>query len=244
MKKLALIILCSGILFGGDITISKSFKLTGMIKPKLLFANVEVIGSSKLRNIGELKDSDRGSITSTLNSIIQKVKKDEICKGGSYSINPIFNYKDDRRNIIGQELSFRLECKFDESKIENYNAILKAINATISKNPLLALPQPQISSRITADEINAKKESLFNEFLGNINNIEEGYSKILNKTCSVSKISSSDDFSPAPLPRVMMSKSALNMSAEADSTYTNAPISADSEVAVNVALEIACKAGK
>lgn len=239
MKKLTLCLLFSGILFANDIVISKSFKEMGTIKPQSLFATIEIIGSSQLRNIGELENSDRKSITSILNSIIQDAKKDNICSGGSYAINPIFNYKDERRNIIGQDLRFSLECKFDENTLNKYNEILKIINEKVSKNPLLTLPQPRITSRITQEDINSKKESLFADFLSNINNIEANYSKILNKTCNVTKIDSSDSFAPAPLGRVMMA--AVNDSNEMDSTYTSAPISADTEVSINVVLQINCK---
>lgn len=242
MKKLTLcLLLFSGILFANEIVISKSFKEMGTIKPQSLFATIEITGSSQLRNIGELENSDRKSITNTLNSIIQDAKKDNICNGGSYSINPIFNYKDESRNVIGQDLRFNLECKFDENSLSKYNAILKTINEKVSQNPLLMLPQPKITSRITQEEINSKKESLFTDFLSSINNIEASYSKTLNKTCSVTKIDSNDDFAPVPLARVMMSDAAVNASDDMDSTYTNAPIGADTEVSINVVLQINCK---
>lgn len=240
MKKLALLgILCVG-LSAGEIVITKSFIQRGVVKPETLFATIRIDSSAKLRNIGELTQKDRGSITTALNAIIQEAKKSEICKGGSYSINPIVSYKDDKRNTIGQNVEFALNCKFSEVQLGEYNALLKQINAKVSKNTLLALPQPEIQSRITQIEISAKKEALFAEFLGDIGKITDNYAKLLGKTCEVRKISSQDSHS-IQVPRAMMAKAALNATAEMDSTHTKAPISEEVEVEIQVNLELGCK---
>ena len=240
MKKLALLGILFATLSAGEIVITKSFIQRGIVKPQTLFATIRIDSSAKLRNIGELTQKDRASITTTLNAIIQEAKKSEICKGGSYSINPIISYKDDKRNTIGQNVEFALNCKFSEAQLGEYNALLKQINAKISNNTLLALPQPQIESRITQIEISAKKEALFAEFLGDMGKIVDNYAKLLGKTCDVRKISSQDSHS-IQIPRAMMAKATLNATAEMDATHTKAPISEEVEVEIQVNLELACR---
>ncbi len=240
MKKLALLGILCAMLNAGEIVITKSFVTQGSVKPMMLFATIRIDSSAKLRNIGELTQKDRGSITSALNAIIQDAKEAKICKGGSYSINPIISYKDDKRNTIGQNVDFALDCKFSEANLSEYNALLKKINAQVSKNALLALPQPEVQSRITQIEINAKKEALFVEFLGGVGKIVDSYAKLLSKTCEVRKISSQDSHS-IQIPRYAMAKQALNATAEADTTHTKAPISEEVEVEIQVNLELACK---
>lgn len=245
MKKLALILVSilafGALLNAGEIVITKSFVQSGVAKPELLFATIRINSSAKLRNIGELTQKDRASITTALNAVIQDAKRSEICKGGSYSINPIISYKDDKRNTIGQNVEFALDCKFKEANLADYNALLKTINAKISKNALLSLPQPEIESRITQIEINAKKEALFAEFLRVSEQITDNYSKILGKTCEVRKITSQDS-SSIQTPRFAMAKGvALNATAEMDSTHTKAPISDEVEVELRINLELGCK---
>lgn len=240
MKKLALLGILCATLSAGEIIITKSFVQRGAVKPQTLFATIRIDSSAKLRNIGELTQKDRGSITTALNAIIQEAKKSEICKGGSYSINPIISYKDDKRNTIGQNVEFALDCKFSEAQLGEYNALLKKINAKVSKNALLALPQPEVQSHITQIEISAKKEALFAEFLGDMGKITDNYAKLLGKTCEVRKISSQDSHS-IQVPRYAMAKAALNATAEMDATHTKAPISEEVEVEIQINLELACR---
>ena len=244
MKKLALIFASifafGALLNAGEVIITKSFVQSGVAVPEMLFATIRINSSAKLRNIGELTQKDRASITTALNSIIQEAKKSAICKGGSYSINPIISYKDDKRNTIGQNVEFALDCKFKEASLGAYNALLKTINAKVAKNPLLSLPQPEIESRITQIEINAKKEELFAEFLRGMGQITDNYAKLLGKTCEVQKISSQDS-SSVQVPRFAMAKATLNASAEMDSTHTKAPISDEVEVEIRINLELGCK---
>ena len=241
MKKI-ISVLCAlcAFLVADEISISKSFIQSGTAKPALLFANIHIQSSAKLRNIGELTDKDRGTITTTLNAIIQEVKESEICTGGSYSINPIISYRDEKRVTIGQNVDFALHCKFVNEDLARYNALLKKINESIKKHPLLSLPQPAIESQITQVEINAKKEALFEEFLAKSGEITAHYSKILGKTCAVKQISTKDT-SSAQIPRFAMAKAAMNATAEADSTHTKAPISEDAEVEIVVNLTLNCK---
>lgn len=229
------------ILSANEITLSKSFIQSGVAKPALLFATIRIQSSAKLRNIGELTQKDRASITSTLNSIIQEAKKSEICTGGSYSITPIISYKDDKRNTIGQNVNWTLNCKFVDDDLKAYNALLKTINESVEKNPLLSLPQPEVESQITQPEINAKKEMLFADFLTQLDEIRQNYSKLLNKTCEVRKINTKDS-SSVQIPRNMaLSKGAVNATAEMDSTHTKAPISNEVEVEIYIDLELVCK---
>lgn len=242
MKKLCGILcgICI-ILNANEITLSKSFIQSGIAKSSLLFATIRIQSSAKLRNIGDLTQKDRASITSTLNSIIQEAKKSEICTGGSYSITPIISYKDDKRNTIGQNVNWTLNCKFVDDDLKTYNALLKIINESVEKNPLLSLPQPEVESQITQPEINAKKEMLFADFLTQIDEIKQNYSKLLNKTCEVKKINAKDS-SSVQIPRNMaLSKGAVNATAEMDSTHTKAPISNEVEVEIYIDLELVCK---
>lgn len=223
-----------------EISISKTFIQSGTAKPALLFANIHIQSSAKLRNIGELTDKNRGAITTTLNAIIQEVKESEICTGGSYSINPIISYRDEKRITIGQNVDFALQCKFVGDDLARYNALLKKINDAVKKNPLLSLPQPALESQITQVEINAKKEALFEEFLTKSGEITAHYSKILGKTCAVKQISTKDA-SSVQVPRFAMAKAAMNATAEADSTHTKAPIADDAEVEIMINLTLNCK---
>ncbi|RAX52238.1 hypothetical protein CCY99_07550 [Helicobacter sp. 16-1353] len=245
MKKMILICCVAGLTFGQNISndslaIEKNFVLNKKIEPSYLFADIRIESSSLLRNIGELNDNDRKSITSTLNTIIVEAKKDDICKGGSYSINPIVNYDKNDRKTIGQNVDFTLNCKFlEKDGLAKYNDFLSKINKILSSNRLLTLPQPSIAYRITDDEINAAKETLFGEFLSHINSIETKYSTLAGKKCVVNSISTSDDYIPSPMPRALAN--AKMESSNADSTTAEAPIANEANITININLRFICK---
>lgn len=221
--------------------LNKSFEIIDFIKPEFLWTQISIVSSSKLRNIGELSQANRAKITENLNDIIQEAKKSDICKGGGYSINPIISYKENSRKTIGQELNFNLNCKFKENNLAQYNELLATINAKISKNDLLSLPQPRLDSRITQEEISSKKEEIFMEFLKTIPNLEREYGAILNKQCKVVKVSAQDSFAPSPMPRIQMEEQMVNLSAAKDSTHTKAPIADEVSVNANLLVNFRCE---
>lgn len=188
MKKIALCALFGAILCANEganeLLVTKSFTLLETLKPQFLFANIRIQSSEKLRNIGELSEKNRGAITKTLNGVISEAKKGEICKGGGYEISPIISYKDNSRRTIGQNVEFALNCKFRAENLADYNALLAKIERAVSANSLLTLPQPRIDSRITQDEIYAKKEAMFGEFLTQSEKIAALYGKNLQKKCA------------------------------------------------------------
>lgn len=223
-----------------DLVITKNFTLNKKVEPIYLFANINIESSSLLRNIGELSNENRKNITTTLNSIIEEAKKGNICKGGSYSINPIINYDKGNRKTIGQNVDFMLNCKFIESSdLKNYNAFLANINKKISANKFLSLPQPSLFHNITNDEINATKEEMFGEFLKDIKTIEDKYSKLANKICKINDISANDSYTPSPITRQM--ENTKMMATSGDSTATEAPIVNQKDIQIDVKLKLICK---
>lgn len=239
MKNLiTLCFLCSLIYASEGVNLTKNLNLSTTIKPMYVFSTITVESSSKLRNIGELNDTMRKSITTSLNSIIEEAKKEDICKGGGYAITPIINYNKSDRKTIGQNVEFNLECKFAESDLGKYNNLLAKINQITTKNNLLALPQPKLTHRITNEEISGAKENLFESFLQDTQNIEQRYSKLLNKKCSINDINTQDNYSTIA-PRMMMANAKLE--SMADSTFTTAPIADTTEVSINVNFKLLCK---
>lgn len=223
-----------------DLIINKNFTLNKKVEPIYLFANINIESSSLLRNIGELSNENRKNITTTLNSIIEEAKKGDICKGGSYSINPIINYDKGNRKTIGQNVDFMLNCKFIESSdLKNYNAFLANINKKISANKLLSLPQPSLFHNITDDEINTTKEEMFSEFLKDIKTIEDKYSKLANKICKINDISANDSYTPSPISRQM--ENTKMMATSEDSTATIAPVVNQKDIRIDVKLKLICK---
>ena len=226
------------IIFANDLIISKKFTASKDIEPKFLFANIEIDSSSKLRNIGELKNTDRKKIIDTLNNIISEAQNSTICKGGSFSITPIVNYDKDTRKTIGQNVNFSLNCKFLIDDKDVYNSLLSSINKIIEKNELLSLPQPSIDYKITEDEIEQTKEELFDNFLGEILKIENKYSKLLNKECKADNINYNENLRASPIIfRAMAADSVNKLSA----TTASAPIVDTTRITIDITMQLNCK---
>ncbi len=225
----------------GKLTLHKNFSLNKKVEARYLYADIEVDSSAMLRSIGELNDVDRKSLTTTLNSLVEEARGGKICKGGSYSITPIRDYREDSKGrILGQDVRFSLHCKFLQNEIQDYNALLSKINQIVSQNRLLALPQPAVTHRITSDEIAFAKEELFGEFLGELKKVEEKYSTLLGKTCAASELSSNEGF--VPTPRVFAMDRGVKMARALNAaTDTAAPIVQEDEVHINVNVKLVCR---
>lgn len=232
MKLTLIICIFINIIFANELIISKKFISSKDVEPNFLFSNINITSSSILRNIGELLDNDREKITNTLNTIINEAKNSNICKGGSFSITPIINYDKDNRKTIGQNVNFSLDCKFKKDNINTYNTLLSTINNIVAQNKLLALPQPSINYRLTDDEIENIKESLFDKFLSTISQIENKYSKILNKKCNANNINYGESTKISPI--------ALNAKAQ-DSMMISAPIVDTSKITIEITMQLNCK---
>lgn len=240
MKYILLASIFINIIFANDLVITKKFITSKEIEPKFLFANIRIESSSTLRNIGELKNSDREEIINTLNDVINETQNSKICKGGSFSITPIINYDKDKRKTIGQNVNFNLNCKFTKDDLSTYNKLLSNINDAISKNKLLSLPQPSMNYRITEDEIEITKGELFDGFLGEIREIENKYSKILNKSCKSSNINYGEN---PKVNQVATFKSVMSAdSAVANGIIpTSAPIVDTTRITIDVIVQLNCK---
>ncbi|RDU57812.1 hypothetical protein [Helicobacter sp. MIT 99-5507] len=241
MRFILLASIFINIIFANDLIITKKFTASKEIEPKFLFVNIEVDSSSTLRNIGELKNSDREKITNTLNSVINEAQSSKICKGGSFSITPIISYEKDTRKTIGQNVDFNLNCKFLKDDLNTYNNLLSNINNIISQNKLLSLPQPSINYRITEDEIEQTKDDLFDEFIEKIVKIENKYSNILNRQCRSSNISYDEDLRAGPITFKAMAMADSSITANRSSAPVSAPILDTTRITIDVMVQLNCK---
>ena len=240
MRFLLLAGILLNIILANDLTISKRFTTSKEIEPKFLFANIEIDSSSKLRNIGELKNTDREKITNSLNTIINEAQKGKVCKGGSFSITPIISYDNDKRKTIGQNVNFSLNCKFLIEDLKSYNNLLSNINNIIEQNNLLSLPQPSIDYKITEDEIEQTKEALFDSFLGQITTIENKYSTLLNRKCKGSNINYEENLRASPITFRAMALAADSTN-KIEASTAAAPIMNTTRIAIDIMMQINCK---
>ena len=235
MKLILLVSIFVNIIFANELIITKTFTSSNETEVNFLFSDISIISSSKLRNIGELSSNNRDKITNTLNSIINAANKNDVCKGGSFSITPIISYDKDNRKTIGQNVNFSLNCKFIKDDIDTYNKLLLDINNHIANNDLLALPQPSINYRITDDEINNIKEELFDTFLSKISQIEDKYSKILDKKCSANNINYGENLKIQPIQRNAKAQDFVMSAA------TLPPIKDNTRIEIDITTQLICK---
>lgn len=233
MKLVILISLLVNIIFANELVITKIFTLSKETEAKFLFSDINVISSSKLRNIGELSNKNRDKIINTINEIINEAKNTDICKGGSFYINPIISYDKGSRKTIGQNINFNLNCKFTKNDLNIYNNFLSNIEKHIAKNELLALPQPSLNYRITEDEINNVKEELFDNFLSTISNIEDKYSNLVDKKCKANNINYGESPKIYPMP--------LSAKVQDSTMSISAPIQDKTRIDIEIVMQLNCK---
>lgn len=223
------------------ILLHKSFIESKQIRPKYMFSDIVIQASNILRNKNLISNDDRKSISSSLNKIIDYASKSNFCSGGGYSIYPIIKDTKDtkQQGIVGHNVDFNLNCKFDENKLNEYNMLITNINNEISKNKLLVFPQPKVNFKLTKEEVIKTKEDIFNNFLKKINTIMGDYSSLLNRNCNLYEINYMNDDSVSPRPA--MSARYQNAMNDLDTIEVNIPINDNTPISIDINIIAKCK---
>ncbi|WP_299548812.1 hypothetical protein [uncultured Helicobacter sp.] len=162
------------------------------VEPKQYSSNLVVSGSKELQKLKSLSLENKNAVIRTFNTINDFLRNDNICKGGSFAINPSYHYKDGKKTQEGFEADFALHCEFVESQRQEYNAILEKIESEVSKNPFLVFAFPKIDLNISKEEFEKSDAFLNTELLKLALEKTKEYGKLTKKKCSIKEITLGD----------------------------------------------------
>lgn len=220
-------------------TIETSTKLL----PTHFQSNLRFNASASLSTKPSLSSEEKANIHNLFNAILTRVKQDNFCKGGSYSIEPTFEYKDGLRIPKGQSLNASLECEITKEQLPAYNKLLSDLDGMLGDSVTLTIPALQ--AILQPEEIRAAQEKLSDTLLQLATQKAQDYSNLLQKTCSITQVNFTN-FSPiGPIFARSSLMAAAPMSADSANfkakSYNNAlPIVEEDEQKIDATVAFRC----
>lgn len=196
MKKLSLtfsvfVVIFLNNIFANEINsqskINQTLSFSQELEAREFTSYINITASPKLRALPSLNTNDKNKIIATYNAI--NAAKSAICKGGSFSLNPLFTHKDGRSIQSGFESNFSLECEFEKAQKSEFDMLLNKIEREVLANDFLEFTLPQINAKISQkDRANANKKANI-ELLKIAQKKAQEYSNQLNLNCKIGEIS-------------------------------------------------------
>lgn len=175
---------------------------------------VNVRENESLRKLKTLSLEDKNTIIKTYNNINGFLSKDSICKGGSFSISPIYEYKNGKKTQNGFESLYTLNCEFSEAQKEDYNKIIQKIESEVRENPYLLFALPSIDKVLDEKSLLEIDEQLNVKMLELALQKAKEYSNLSRQKCSIKEIDLNTISHQKPTPILM--KSTLNAAPRAE----------------------------
>ena len=169
-----------------SIQIAQNFKASAPIEPTHFYTFLSFSASPELSIKPTLDKEDKASLERIFDSITQKIKQDSLCTGGSYSIEPTFDFKDGKEIPQGQRISASIECNFPIDRLQDYKNLLKSINASLEGKVLLSTPA--LEPTTTPERLQEVQFQLTEKILKEVDERLQAYSKQLKKKCKVEEI--------------------------------------------------------
>lgn len=219
MKKvITLSLITLNILFANEFSVEKSKEFSIEATPTIMETTFSISKHFMSYN----------SIQKTFNEIVEDIKKEQICKGGQYSISPHYNWDKNKRVFDGYDGRVSFKCQFKAS--DEFNKILKNID-----NKAIEFSLSPIQWKIEDKEQTILERSVEKQALHYVKDEAKFLSHELNASCKITNISfnKSNQFNPQPMAyaeqNLMMSKS-----------ITTSPIKENLKITQKVAYKFSC----
>ena len=173
---------------------SQELKATNKLMPDNFVSYPRFTASRLLSTKISLNADEKVLITSTFNDILARVAQDKLCRGGSYTIEPTFSYKDGVQIPKGQRVEASLSCKIKASELESYNKLLNDIDAIAVKSGFIAMSMPALQAHFSPEALRANENALREELLKTALATGEHYAKLTGRKCELKNLDFSRSF--------------------------------------------------
>lgn len=190
MLKRFVFMLCFGV-FGvanAEMLIKQNLSVSVEVEATKYVSFISVSGNEALRKLKTLNVSDKNAIIKTYNNINEFLGKESICKGGSFEIQPIYEYKNNQRIQNGFTSNYGLNCEFFEAQKEDYDKILRKIENEVQKNPYLLFALPSVEKVLDEKSLTILDEQLNVKLLELALQKAKEYSNLSRHKCTIKEI--------------------------------------------------------
>ncbi|WP_277640664.1 SIMPL domain-containing protein [Wolinella succinogenes] len=220
-------------------TLSREISLQEKVTPSRYLSNPSLRASEYLRNKPDLTSAEKAQITQALNQILDRVSKEKFCKGGSYSIDPLYEFNEGRQKLIGHQLFLNLSCTLKNEEIARFNALINDIDKMASSSGFLLFSVPSLSATLSSEDIAMAKEAAYEKILALALDKAKEYSQIALKKCSL--IGVEFDSTPSMTPRIMSARLKSGDSMEGSAIEPGVPLVQEEDLPISAQVTYRCK---
>ena len=175
-------------------TFSKELQATAKLMPDSFVSRPRFSASRFLSSKISLSADEKAAVASAFNEILARVAQEKLCRGGSYTIEPTFSYKDGVEIPKGQRVEASLSCKIKSNELERYNALLNDIDKIATKSGFITMSLPALSANFSSELLRENEEKMREELIKSALANAESYSKLTDKKCELKNLDFSRSF--------------------------------------------------
>lgn len=177
-----------GMNVSAEMLIKQDLNVSVEVEATKYTSSIVIRESETLRKLKELSLDNKNAIIKTYNGINESLGKESICKGGSFKIEPIYEYKNGKRIQSGFESHYSLNCEFNEEQKKDYDKILRKIESEVGKNQYLLFTLPNVEKILDEKMLTKVDEQLNAKLLELALQKAKEYSSLARQKCSVKEI--------------------------------------------------------
>lgn len=170
------------------LSFSRDIEVFNELSPTMLSSSLNFSANEELSKKTSVSLEEKELIAKSFDELTKRIKQENFCKGGSYTLEPSYNYYQGNKTLNGYRLYSTFACKFDTNKENSYQKLVKDIEDIISKNSLIAFSAQALQASFDDVLVEENKEKLYDLALEKANEKAGYYSKKLNQTCRLKAI--------------------------------------------------------
>lgn len=225
---------------GEGFSLTRELSYTKKLIPNQYRSTPTLRASEYLRNKPELSSQEKGQITQTINKILERAKQESFCKGGSYSLEPLYEFDDGRQKLIGHELNLQLSCTLKSEDISRFNVLINEMDRLASESGFLHFLIPPLHAQINEEDISRAKEEAYEKLLRLASEKAAYYSKVSARTCALEEVIFDDSIDYAPRAAYVFAGKAEARNLR-DSMELTPPLVQEEDVSLSAHVRYQCK---
>ncbi|WP_257935762.1 SIMPL domain-containing protein [Campylobacter lari] len=171
-----------------NIEFSRNIEVSNEIMPNIFNTTLNFSASEELSKKTIVSSDEKDRIAKTFKEISDRIAKENYCKGGSYTLEPSYNYYQEAKTLNGYKLYSNFTCQIPQNKSKDYENLIKDIEGISNTNVLISFNTKALQAGFDETILEANKEDLYDLALKKAFEKAQYYSKTLAKTCLVKNI--------------------------------------------------------
>ncbi|EAK9946560.1 DUF541 domain-containing protein [Campylobacter lari] len=171
-----------------NIEFSRNIEVSNEIMPNIFNTTLNFSASKELSKKTIVSSDEKDHIAKTFKEISNRIAKENYCKGGSYTLEPSYNYYQEAKTLNGYKLYSNFTCQIPQNKSKDYENLIKDIEGISNTNVLISFNTKALQAGFDETILEANKEDLYDLALKKAFEKAQYYSKTLAKTCLVKNI--------------------------------------------------------